>query len=254
MHANTKDLNPKGDGSFQHDADTTTTTDTSDTQHEVNGSQTKQPQPSISEARLRSNRQNARKSTGPKTARGKDYSRRNAVKHGLLSKQLLFSHDGQPINEELHQLWERLHEKYGDGDIRTNLLVDGLVIEHWRQRQALVVEVSCFKSVAEAQWHYGPQGTMSNLQRYRTASQRALLKNLELLDELPPPTSEDDEDEAEDETPIPQPENPPRVPEPSSGLAVVADAQGSPESGLQSEIETTSGEDSTPTGEVEKAA
>src|SRR5271170_7771864 len=140
MHTNTNDLNPKGDRSFQY-ADTTTATETRDTQHHVDGSQIKQPQPSISEARLRANRENAKKSTGPKTARGKDYSRRNAVKHGLLSKQLLFSHDGQPINEDLHQLWDSLHEKYGDDDIRTNLLVDGLVVEHWRQRQALAIEV-----------------------------------------------------------------------------------------------------------------
>jgi len=37
----------------------------------------------ISERKLKANRDNARKSTGPKTARGKAFSRRNAVKHGL---------------------------------------------------------------------------------------------------------------------------------------------------------------------------
>ncbi|MGA7293031.1 MAG: hypothetical protein WBW53_11500 [Terriglobales bacterium] len=118
------------------------------------------------------------------------------MKHGLLSKKLLFSDNGQPINPELHQLWENLHDKYDDGDIRTHLLVDGLVIEHWRQTQALIVEVSCYKSLPEAQWHYGPQGTMSKLQRYSTASQRAVLKNLELLDEVP----QSDADEGEGET------------------------------------------------------
>src|SRR5271157_2094046 len=137
MSTNIEDPNPKGDGSLEHIADTTTTTNTSDTQHEVEGSQTQQSKSSISEARLRANRENSKKSTGPKTARGKDYSRRNAVKHGLLSKKLLFSDNGQPMNKELHQLWENLQEKYGDGDIRTHLLVDDLVVEHWRQRQAL---------------------------------------------------------------------------------------------------------------------
>jgi len=37
----------------------------------------------ISERRLKANRENAKKSTGPKTARGKEYSAKNAAKHGL---------------------------------------------------------------------------------------------------------------------------------------------------------------------------
>ncbi len=36
-----------------------------------------------SEARIKANQQNALKSTGPKTAEGKEQSRRNALKHGL---------------------------------------------------------------------------------------------------------------------------------------------------------------------------
>ncbi|MGA7566118.1 MAG: hypothetical protein WBW53_08590 [Terriglobales bacterium] len=68
MTTNINDLNPNGDGCFQHTAGTTTTTATTNTQGEVDVSQTKPPQTSISEARLRANRQNAQESTGPKTA------------------------------------------------------------------------------------------------------------------------------------------------------------------------------------------
>ncbi len=39
-----------------------------------------------SEKRLKANRENARKSTGPRTQRGKAYSRRNAIKHGLFAR------------------------------------------------------------------------------------------------------------------------------------------------------------------------
>lgn len=39
-------------------------------------------------ARTRANRQNASKSTGPKTAAGKEKSRRNALRHGLTAKTL----------------------------------------------------------------------------------------------------------------------------------------------------------------------
>jgi hypothetical protein len=198
---NNENLQQNGDGSSKPDTDNINinnhqpTNNHSDPVGKVAGSQTSQPKKVISDARLRANRQNSKKSTGPKTPRGKQYSRRNAVKHGLLQKRLLFSDDGEPINAELHDLYDNLHERYGKGDIRTDLLVESLVVEYWRQCIALNVEVECFK---RASWHFSPQGNMPNILRYRTASQRAFLKNLELLDQLPPPKLEAEEEEAED--------------------------------------------------------
>jgi hypothetical protein len=179
---NNDDLTASGDGYSSPTPISTPPTPNSNSYDKSDGSQTIQPKPTVSEARLRANRENSKRSTGPKTARGKGYSRRNAVTHGLLVKKLLFSDEGKPQNEELQQLWESLHEKYGKDDIRTLLLVEGLVVEYWRQRQALALELRCFHS---ANFHFGPQGIMANLQRYRTASQHAFLKHLELLDELP---------------------------------------------------------------------
>ncbi len=40
----------------------------------------------VSSRKIAANRQNALKSTGPKTPRGKVYSRRNALKHGLFAR------------------------------------------------------------------------------------------------------------------------------------------------------------------------
>ncbi len=235
---NKNNLTLNGDGTPKPDTtnnpNNNNKSENSDPTGKVNDLQTSPPKPSLSEARLRANRENSQKSTGPKTARGKAYCRRNAVKHGLLSKQVLFSDDGKPINEELLELAERLHDKYGEGDVRTDLLVEGLVVEYWRQRQAMVVERQCFKESAD--FHFGRQGHMPNVQRYRTASQRALLKNLALLEELPPPVSEveEDEDEGEGETTTPQPEDSPAVLESPSGLTVVAAEQGTAECGSQS--------------------
>ncbi len=226
-------LTTKGDGTCKPDteASTNTTNPTNtdaDAHDKSKGLQTSELKPMISEARLRANRENAKKSTGPKTSRGKAYSRRNALKHGLLIKRILFSSDGTPINAELHDLWESVQEKYGKGDVRTDLLLENLVVEWWRQRQALDIEIHFLNNSPLDK--FSSIGIMPNLQRYRTASQRAFLKNLELLDELPPPTSEgdEDEDEAEGEAPTPQPENPPPALEPTSGLTVVATEQGSP--------------------------
>jgi hypothetical protein len=58
---------------------------------------------------------------------------------------------------------------------------------------------------------------MSIIQRYRTASQRALLKNLELLLKLSPSTSRRAEDEADALTL--EAENPPQTPEESTPIA-----------------------------------
>jgi hypothetical protein len=75
----------------------------------------------ISEARLRANRLNALKSTGPKTPQGKDRSRRNGLKHGLSGAGVVlpddmraevdrliaaYSREFRPANESERQLVE----------------------------------------------------------------------------------------------------------------------------------------------------
>jgi hypothetical protein len=42
----------------------------------------------VSERKLKANRENAKKSTGPRTSRGKGFSRRNALKHGLFVRHI----------------------------------------------------------------------------------------------------------------------------------------------------------------------
>ncbi len=44
-----------------------------------------------SQRKVESNRCNAQKSTGPKTARGKTWSRLNALKHGVLASQAVLT-------------------------------------------------------------------------------------------------------------------------------------------------------------------
>lgn len=253
MNTNTKDLNPNGDGDIQPDTDPAGTTNNADAQDKSEAPETNQSKPAISEARLRANRENAQKSTGPRTARGKKFSSRNAVKHGLLLKRLLFSDEGEPIHEELHELYDRLHEKYGKADIRTQLLVEGLVVEHWRQRMALEAEMDFLK---RADWHFCPQGNMPNLQRYRTASQHTLLKNLELLDETAQslPDADENGSEAEGVAPASQTENPRPAPAPRSGRNVVAVAQNRPKGSSRSQTKVASSGDATPADEHDEAA
>lgn len=128
------------------------------------------------------NMENAKKSTGPRTIQGKAKSRFNAVKHGLLAKHIMFGADGQLIDAGLYELLESLRDKYGRGDVRTELLVESIVADYWRSRQGLQLEI---KYLRPESWGFGPSGGMPNLQRYTTANRNSMLKSLERLDKLP---------------------------------------------------------------------
>ncbi len=85
-----------------------------------------------SEKQIQANRRNARKSTGPKTQKGKDAVRLNATKHGLRSQEVLLpGEDGEALKE----LDENLRAELQPVGELENLLVDGIVAAHWRLRR-----------------------------------------------------------------------------------------------------------------------
>ncbi len=57
----------------------------------VDRTSTSERKPPLSERKLQANRQNARLSTGPRTARGKRTVARNAIKHGLLAREVVIT-------------------------------------------------------------------------------------------------------------------------------------------------------------------
>jgi len=132
----------------------------------------------ISQRKLEANRANAKKSTGPRTPRGKAHSRRNAVRHGLTSAKVLFHPDGTPLDPQLRQLWNSLHERFGSGDTVTNALIDNAIAEWAHQVQAVRLE-PVFSEVATALADNGTQPV--SFHRYVRRSHRALLKTLRLL-------------------------------------------------------------------------
>ncbi|MGO9083646.1 MAG: hypothetical protein ACLQBK_00330 [Candidatus Sulfotelmatobacter sp.] len=100
----------------------------------------------ISERKLQANRANAKKSTGPRTARGKAFSRSNATKHGLRSQATLFRLDGKPIDPDLRAVLETLQQEYGRDQVCTDPLVRAVVVEWSHQRRATELEESCFQN------------------------------------------------------------------------------------------------------------
>jgi hypothetical protein len=146
----------------------------------VEGRQT----PTVSVRKQQANRNNAKKSTGPRTAQGKAHSRFNALKHGLCAKRILYSPNGKLADENLLKLLQALEDEYGSGNVLVELLLESILTEYWRHAQALSFEA---KYSAKGGRHFFHEAGITNhLHRYITSSQRALLKNLQLLEKLQP--------------------------------------------------------------------
>ncbi|MGD1021014.1 MAG: hypothetical protein ABSA12_17035 [Verrucomicrobiia bacterium] len=98
-------------------------------------------QENVSLRKLEANQRNARKSTGPRTARGKAISRINAAKHCILSKEVVVR--GLHIQEPggaFQELRDRLWEELAPVGAVEEMLVDRIVTAHWRIRRALTAE------------------------------------------------------------------------------------------------------------------
>jgi hypothetical protein len=103
---------------------------------------------------LAANRRNAQKSTGPKTPEGRAVSKMNALKHGILSKEVLVRGlNIQESSRELFNLYERFWQDLNPVGPVEEMLVDQIVTAHWRLRRALRAESGEIAlSVDEGQW------------------------------------------------------------------------------------------------------
>lgn len=95
----------------------------------------------VSERRIHANRRNALRSTGPKTARGKRTVARNAIKHGLLAREVVIAAgDGEENLEEFHFLVDRLWESYEPVGIVEESLMQTIASCWWRKARVLRAE------------------------------------------------------------------------------------------------------------------
>lgn len=134
---------------------------------------------SISEPKLKANRENAKKSTGPKTARGKRNSSFNAMKHGLLAKRIKIEDESDAA--PLRQLSVKLHARYGsddDRDVRNDLLLEMVLVDYWRYARGLDAENETSDNPPDWKPYLLPV-----VERYITANRHALIKTLDLLEQ-----------------------------------------------------------------------
>src|SRR5215467_3275024 len=90
----------------------------------------------VSQGKLNANRENAKKSTGPRTPRGKAYSRRNAIKHGLFTQCWQdFTLQGES-QEDYDRLVDGLHQQFEPLGRAEELEVERMVVSWWRLHRA----------------------------------------------------------------------------------------------------------------------
>ncbi len=140
-----------------------------------------------SEAKIEANRRNALKSTGPKTERGKERARLNALRHGLTAKQLVVEDedfgDFARFNAELRQT-------LAPADAVEEQLVECIAVSTWRLRRLWRAEAGAVRlsqrrtdywdkpSMASA----GAPDRLAQLSRYEVAVERLIQRAYAMLE------------------------------------------------------------------------
>ena len=95
----------------------------------------------LSPRKLRANRRNARKSTGPRTAEGKKVSSRNATTHALFCRDLVLPGEDE---QDFHLLRESILRALKPQDAMELALVDRLVCDQWRLKRLQRAEMALY--------------------------------------------------------------------------------------------------------------
>ena len=112
-----------------------------------------------SQKQIAANRQNARKSTGPRTRQGKLRTRRNAIRHGLCAETVLDIFE----NVEDYRTFERrIVREYRPKTTVQRELVFRLVSLLWRLRRATLIETGLFRIHSSAPLDGSSGGSAEN--------------------------------------------------------------------------------------------
>jgi hypothetical protein len=91
---------------------------------------------------IQANRQNALRSTGPRTPAGKIIASRNATRHGFFSTSVLLPHEDRG---EFLRLGRRLVSAFNPCGVIEEELVKTIIETHWQLRRANVVDSELFQ-------------------------------------------------------------------------------------------------------------
>jgi len=107
----------------------------------------------LSPKQLEANRQNALKSTGPRTAAGRNISKRNAAKHGLRAADIVITAGRNPEDPEaFEELFNRLTDHYLPVGALEEFFVERVAVCIWRLYRVCRVErEETTRSIEEAE-------------------------------------------------------------------------------------------------------
>ena len=100
----------------------------------------------ISTKQLLANRENARKSAGPKKGRGNSRATGNLLTHGLLAKEVVVKHgDGAERKAAFNALLAALCDELEPQGCVEEILVERIATSYWRLRRALRYEMGAIR-------------------------------------------------------------------------------------------------------------
>ncbi|MBB64052.1 MAG: hypothetical protein CMO81_03220 [Waddliaceae bacterium] len=143
-----------------------------------------------SQRQITANRANAKRSSGPKSSRGKASSSQNALKHGALSQQIVIAGESIKDYENLHE--KLLEDLKPEGELE-RLLVDKITIYAWRLRRIIYIESAMFSDrlkyehdsfASEKMFEGFTLQKLSAMNRYETAISRQFYRAAKQLQEL----------------------------------------------------------------------
>jgi hypothetical protein len=158
------------------------------------------------ERQILANRRNALKSTGPRTVEGKGKVSLNALKHGILSKELIVRNSGGTEDpREYAVLYSAIHAHYQPLGAMEELLVERIAVCNWRLKRVLRAERDAFEEQIELVAHGGlPQHIKIHIGEFGVNPKTGKLERWEDF--------EDEEEEEEEELPTtPQPVTVPKA-------------------------------------------
>jgi hypothetical protein len=143
-----------------------------------------------SPAQILANRENAQRSSGPRTIEGKQASSRNATRHGLTGAQIVMPGEYPSAYEDLRQ---GLRESYNPATDAERLLVDQVAANAWRLMRAQRIEAAFLTKLAEesenpesavAAAFIDRPADLMRIQRYVAAANTAYYKAMAQLEKL----------------------------------------------------------------------
>jgi hypothetical protein len=134
-----------------------------------------------SEAQLRANRLNAQRSTGPRTASGKERTKYNALKHGLTSLHIVLPGEENFTYVELRG---ELFKQYNPQNPAETFLVDQLAQNWWRLNRSRRYETGMLSKLDAENGEAPTHADFDLLRRYEASIERAYYRAYDRIEKI----------------------------------------------------------------------